>query len=308
MVDKDIAEKSDIYTDAEAEAAAPVQSVNSQTGDVSVASGGVIPSSQTVTSYSDLPLTDLSEAEIWFVTGEDDIVASTQLSPVEWRSLSDFTAVSSLIPDENLLQARWDATELSGYADGDVVSKWADETGNGYNLNADGNPSYQTDILNGNPIIRGDGTDDRYSVSYGETVAQPHYIFVVAQGRSLSASSADRLIGTPNSGNRHDISSNTDGDWRVFAGNGVDDGADDNNPHIFGLKPDGANGVFRIDGSDALPGDFGTDDSNGMQVFDTLSLGNYGSFDVGEILHYYDTPNVSDVESYLSNKWGITLA
>lgn len=78
----------------------PVQSVNSQTGDVTISTGGgSIPPSQTVTSYSDLPTTDLSEAEIWLVAGEEDVVVSTQLSPVVWRSVSDFTKVASQIPD-----------------------------------------------------------------------------------------------------------------------------------------------------------------------------------------------------------------
>lgn len=79
---------------------APVQSVNSQAGDVSISTGGgFIPSDQIVASYDDLPLTDRSQPEMWFVSGEADIVASTQLSPVEWRSMSDYTLVASAVFD-----------------------------------------------------------------------------------------------------------------------------------------------------------------------------------------------------------------
>lgn len=96
----------------------PVQSVNSQTGDVTISTGGgSIPPSQTVTSYSDLPTTDLSEAEIWLVAGEEDVVVSTQLSPVVWRSVSDFTKVASQIPDseaDQKLSHRWYLSEDSG--------------------------------------------------------------------------------------------------------------------------------------------------------------------------------------------------
>lgn len=123
----------------------PVQSVNSQTGDVTISTGGgAIPSTQTVTSYSGLPTADLSEAEIWFVTGENDIVASTKLSPVVWRSLSDFTIVAIDIPDSAVAQWTLDNADTES---GSALDVWNNNDGtiNGATTGASGaNQTYTT--------------------------------------------------------------------------------------------------------------------------------------------------------------------
>lgn len=150
---------------------APVQSVNSQTGDVTItATGGDIPADQTVATYNDLPLTDRSQAEIWFVTNEQDIVVSTQLNPVVWRSVSDYTLVASAMPDSVVTQYR--------YEDDSTPSTAIDSVGSN-----DGNISgatYTSSSAKGSFALSFDGTDD--TVTSGSTID------LSASGNSAGAS------------------------------------------------------------------------------------------------------------------------
>lgn len=86
---------------SEVSSQAPVQSVNGEVGDVTV-SGGLSP---TVATYDDLPSTPLTEPQIRLVSGEEDLVGTTVLDPVQWRSLSDFTIVANPISDTSMLQS-----------------------------------------------------------------------------------------------------------------------------------------------------------------------------------------------------------
>ena len=353
MVDKDIAEKSDLYTDAEAEAAAPVQSVNSQTGNVTVTApvdqvngqtgdvtltasdvnaladtysapvqsvnsqtgdvtistgGGAIPSTQTVTSYSDLPLTDLSEAEIWFVTGEGDIVASTQLSPVEWRSLSDFTFVAGTLPDARNLQARYDATEISS-SDGNTISTWSDATGNGNDLTAGTAPIYKTSAINGNSVVRFDGSNDYLDVTWSN-IPEPYYIWVVFVKTATGGN--ESLLDAASDRTHEIVTRNDNQNFSVDQGTNLDSGfGEDNNAHIIGALFESALSgeldKIRIDGTQQATGDIGTPDSDGLTVGAAGGLGATGPYDVGEILFYHTKPTVADVDQYLSDKWGVTF-
>jgi hypothetical protein len=56
----------------------------------------------------------------------------------------------------------WRAKDLAGLADGDPISTWPDTSGNGKDLTGSGTarPTYKTNIYNGWPVVRFDGTDD----------------------------------------------------------------------------------------------------------------------------------------------------
>lgn len=126
---------------------------------------GVIPPSQTVASYADLPLTDRSEAEMWFVTENNDIVVSTQLSPVVWRSVSDFTAVASVIPDSDVFYDAYDtSTLLSGgsvVSDGNSSDTWVNSAG-GQNLTG-GSPVRADDGINSQTALDFSANSDTLS-------------------------------------------------------------------------------------------------------------------------------------------------
>lgn len=57
----------------------------------------------------------------------------------------------------------FDARDIAGLSDGDGVATWPDKSGNGRDATqatASLRPTYKTGIQNGQPIVRGDGTDD----------------------------------------------------------------------------------------------------------------------------------------------------
>jgi len=75
----------------------------------------------------------------------------------------------------------WPVDEITGLEDNDPVGTWPDQSGNGNHLvqaNADKKPTYQTNELNGLPIVRFDGGDDVMQVaSLGLT--QPQTVFFI---------------------------------------------------------------------------------------------------------------------------------
>lgn len=61
------------------------------------------------------------------------------------------------------LIAWYDADAITGLSDTDSVTTWSDESGNGWDLGqatAGNKPTYRTGILNSKPVVRFDGTDD----------------------------------------------------------------------------------------------------------------------------------------------------
>lgn len=60
------------------------------------------------------------------------------------------------------LQLHLDASSLSGYSDGAVVATWPDLAGADHNAASTGTPTYVANGLNGKPVIRIDGTSNRF--------------------------------------------------------------------------------------------------------------------------------------------------
>lgn len=63
--------------------------------------------------------------------------------------------------------ARWAGHFITGLSDGDPVSLWEDESGNGYDGTAADarRPTYKTNIIGGQPVVRFDGLFNRLLVS-----------------------------------------------------------------------------------------------------------------------------------------------
>jgi len=219
-----------------------------------------------------------------------------------------FSAVA--IPDEGDLHARYDATKLL-LNDGDTVSTWSDQTGNGHDLTAGEAPTFKTSIINGNPVVRFDGIDEYLSTSFG-TLPQPNHIFMVIKKQTNGSDTSLRFIAYGlSSGNRHAPYVNG-GTWRFTAevGTAIVSGVGiDTNPHINATLGNGTSSTLRLDGSQIASGDAGADDLTGLKVGTRNSEIQFGDFDIGEILVYgQDKSGIqTDVEQYLSDKWGITI-
>jgi hypothetical protein len=65
------------------------------------------------------------------------------------------------------LRAWYKADAITGLSDGDPVSTWSDSSGGGYDLTqtSTARPLYQTNTLNGLPVVEFDGTDDTLDAS-----------------------------------------------------------------------------------------------------------------------------------------------
>lgn len=90
------------------------------------------------------------------------------------------------------LAAWWDADQITGLTDNQAVAQWNDMSGNARHLvQATGTkqPSYQTNEVNGQPIVRFDGTDDVMEVAanIGNTNPSDLSIFVVVKQASATS-------------------------------------------------------------------------------------------------------------------------
>ena len=222
--------------------------------------------------------------------------------------VQDKFRIDSTIPDEGDLHARYDTTQLS-LNDGDAVSTWTDETGNGYDLTAGSAPSYVASGLNGNPIVQFDGSGNYLDAAF-TTVSQAFHIFIVVTQRRINTSSSERYMGSADSTNWTFQQLADADDVNMFAGSNFNNsGVADTNAHIYSCLYDGSNTTLRQDGTIIATGNAGTNGMDGLTLGTNNNGDNPAPIDVAECLVYpMDKSGVqSDVESYLADKWGITI-
>jgi hypothetical protein len=187
------------------------------------------------------------------------------------------------------------------------VSTWADETGNGYDLTTGTAPTYKTSVIGGNPIVRFDGVDDLLDVSFS-ALSQPNTIYGVIQLQDQTGDT-DNIWATTDTGARQGLQETRSGNFAIVAGTELSDGSADTNPHIIGALYNGSNSTVRLDGSQTASGNAGTQSMRGFRLGDGAFTGNHIAVDVGEILIYPQdkSSSQSSIESYLSDKWGVTI-
>ena len=91
-----------------------------------------------------------------------------------------------------------DAGTITGLSDGDAISTWNDLSGAGRNATGSGSarPTYETNELNGKPVVRGDGVDDYMSFAAGSLLQNVAgaTLFAVLRWRSSPASSKNAVV------------------------------------------------------------------------------------------------------------------
>lgn len=142
-------------TSTEAADAAPVQSVNGDTGDVTINTDLVV--NKSVAAYDSLPLPP-TQREIYYVSGENDVVVPINDGLGVWGSMIDGQVVAALVPNNVSYQH-----DAETFATGDGT--WSDSVG-GEDMSMIGDP--QSVSLNGAKGVKGDGSDD-----YGTTSPTP---------------------------------------------------------------------------------------------------------------------------------------
>ena len=219
------------------------------------------------------------------------------------------------IPDSEDLHAHYDAASFD-LNDGETITAWPDETGQQGDVT--GQATYVSDSAEYNgPAVSFDGTDDGLTTldnevgsgTQWESLPDPFHIFLVSV--SFDSSSSDsRFVEFPGSSSYIFRQPDGDGAFEVNSNNNITASFFDNNAHIH-TYVGGSDAKYRIDGSEE-----GTSSTN--RSLDGLSMGgseggadgNRTEGEIAELLIYdreLDTDTESQVEDYLSDKWGIPI-
>jgi len=212
------------------------------------------------------------------------------------------------IPQTGLLHD-WDLRNVSG-SDGDPIGTVTDQQGSDdlTQTTSSKQPTLRTGAngINNLQVARHDGSDDLLTTTLASTVTQPIDTFVVFRINTISA--GGRVVA---GGSRDEqtlsINNLNSGEWAILAGNKVTGGSTDTNAHLGTVGFDGANSEFRLDQSDEVTGDFGTNSLSGFATGSAPDGVGPLAVDIGQIAVYDASVSGysrADVESYFVSEWG----
>lgn len=162
--------------------------------------------------------------------------------------------------------AAYDARYISGLSDGEVVSTWSSRTGSNdaTQTNNANRPLYETNELNGNPVVRFDGTNDR--MTHGATLNNCLVVCVIktanngTQQRVFGSGTTSSVAAYTFIGNRSGVAS--------FASNTFADSMFDTYAHcIVSYDISGTSITFNKNGA-----------SSNTATFTKYTIGNEGSY------------------------------
>ncbi|MFC1659029.1 LamG-like jellyroll fold domain-containing protein [Pseudomonadota bacterium] len=242
-----------------------------------------------------------------------EALSISEMDDIETHLSNKWGVTMSDIPTENL-RLWFDANDVNTITkDGsNNVSAWNDKSGNGNHATQatfSYKPVYVPSGLNGKGTIRFDGTDDRMATSLNLS-SPPYSVFVVFNYLNLESAvpsavrravqgSNNWLIGPYSSQIRHYA-----GGWVSYSLPLIQ-----NTFYVTSAINTGSGSTFYINGANA------TDSSTPVTAPGTIHLGAGGAYpgepldgDIAEVIIYDRALSDSErreVESYLSNKWGV---
>jgi len=212
------------------------------------------------------------------------------------------------------LQLWLDASQL-GLADGDSVSSWTDlsnKNRHATQATAAKKPVFKTNIQNGNPVVRFDGTDDWMSTAAWGDLLQPNTIFIVAK---IPIAASKIILDGVDSTKRHQFSTGiTENTLIQFAGTSatITQLGIRGNWAIASLAYNSPLSNAYINGVLTNTGNLSTNVLSGLTLGGHPTIDDYHpSTDMGEIIVYNKILTVTErqrIELYLSRKWGVSLA
>jgi hypothetical protein len=219
-------------------------------------------------------------------------------------------AISSPL-DISGCQFWYDASQITGLSDADPVATWSDLSGNARHATqatSGKRPLYRTNIVNGLPILRFDGTDDNISAA-GFTLNQPCTMVAVFVQRMDPAGNKGLLDGTSSDYSRYLFVAGSGNTLGLYAGTTL------NGPtltvgtvyHTTAIFNGGSSSV-RINGGSPTSGNAGSAGSGGITIgsANNGAGGEYVQFDFGEVFGYnvaVSAGNITDINTYLDAKW-----
>ena len=171
-------------------------------------------------------------------------------------------------------------------------------------------PGYTTDSdFGGRAVALSDASDDILTSSLSSHTQPTTHLTVVRTDDPNT--DKQRLITTTGGGDTspYQTMNILNGDWRVYAGNGLHDGSSSSSPVILSTRFDGTNTIIRRDGANEVTGDAGTSDIGSQlgllnlperaEVFD-------GPFAMGLVIVAKLTNNqLSELESILTSYYSL---
>ena len=213
---------------------------------------------------------------------------------------------------------------------GSSVSRWNDRSGNGRHVSqssASAQPLYETNQLNGKPVLTFDITDDRMFTTAGGASGVVDASFFVVMRFASGGNNEDSPVGIGQSGQVRQVRTlyrTSNGTTLGFSGWANDISASayscdiGGSYHIFAARQTGRTVQMRRDGLGAnytAGSDFSAVNSNNLFIggIDTVSDGGNrrtdGSFAEVIVFYNYASDTITSlVERYLSRKWGISIA
>lgn len=213
------------------------------------------------------------------------------------------------VPDSENLHAHYDVSEESGLSDGDSISSLEDQSGNG-NTISDGSATYRGSDMNGLPTAGFDGGNDTLwsPTSTWSTITKPATIYLAVDFDDVA--DLDIWLSEASTGSYPLMMHNND--YQVEWYDYITGGAASTGDQLTTLKYDGSDTRSWKDGSLELDRpDTTTPDMTGLAIGPHY-YGNsrYPAGRLGELLVYdtdHDQSTREEVESYLADKWGITI-
>lgn len=198
-----------------------------------------------------------------------------------------------------------DASRITGKSDGDSVSQWDDLSGNSNHwaqATSSKQPTYQTNELNGLPIVRFDGVDDVLTHA-GLNVGSTHTVFFVF---ARTGTSAAPLISAGGAG------------YDFFNPGGLDayffnSSRAENNTGAFAALGAFSIAVYqrqslRKNGATVSLSGSASAGSNNRTLLGALSAANFATCDIAEVIistHSLNAATIAQVETYLNAKYAI---
>ncbi len=220
-------------------------------------------------------------------------------------------------PDISSLMFRFTAKDLL-LTDGSQVASWADSAGVMPALaqaTAAKRPLYRAAGINGRPAVEFDGTDDRMTVAFGVTKAQPNTFFVVLRVPAGAAVLGDAYpwIDGNTSAARHwfGVDGLVTGDpAAMWAGSSFVDSVRSigEDAYVFRVEYNGAASELLNLNTRVAAGNPGAHSLSGLSVGSRWDNARFTNVLISEIVGFdgiLDASEVEQVEDYLSYEYGI---
>lgn len=275
----------------------------------------VVPTARTELVEGDVLTIDIDQAGGGATPTDRDLIVQLYMWVYGFTSLTSFIYPSTPFTPLQLpgLVAWYKADAITGLVDTNALTTWTDSSSSGHDATqatAASKPLYRTNILNGKPVVRFDGTNDFLKTAvFAALLDQPTTVFAVVKS-SVTTGTHAYLSGFAAGGeiDLYKLSNpayHMSAGWSLLSTTPVDTAF-----HIIAATYDDADSVIRVGGGPGTTGIAGGAPAAGLTLgaFPDGSA-NFLQGDEAEILVFNADLTVADlnaVGAYLASKYALT--